>query len=198
MKKRLYLDDKDVVGNPVCHYARFSIYLFIFWLLISGSLHLKFLIIGIIASLTVAWVCTPLFMIRNQSQTKKYFALAVPLPGLAVYLIWLLKELILSNIDVAKAVLKKSLPITPEVIRFQVKYDNPLAITLLANSITLTPGTLTLNVTADGIFEIHSLTPAASEGIKSGSMAKKVARLLREPDYFTVISEGGTLCTPST
>lgn len=183
------------MGNPVLHYIRFSIYLFLFWLLISGSLHLKFLVIGAFGSLVVAWVCTPLFMIRNGDRTKKYFALAFPIFKFFLYLIWLLKELILSNLDVAQAVLKKSLPIKPLVLKFQVSFDNPMAIAVLANSITLTPGTLTMNVDARGIYEIHALTDTAAKGIRSGAMIKKVAALFGEPPAFTLLNEEGNTCT---
>ena len=177
MKDRLFLGDNAVVGNPIKHYVRFTIYLYIFWLLISGSLHLKFLIMGAVACLAVAWVCTPLFMIDNISHTKKYFLLDVSIFRLIGYVFWLLKELILANVDVIKAVWKKELPIEPELLHFHVAMDNPAALAMLANSITLTPGTITLNVSRDNIYEIHALTPGAAEGIKSGAMANKVARL---------------------
>ena len=54
MKNRLHLGDPTVVGNPIAHYIRFTIYLYIFWLLISGNLQLKFLIMGAVACLLVA------------------------------------------------------------------------------------------------------------------------------------------------
>lgn len=187
MKKTRFLSDTTVVGNPVGHYIRFSVYLFLFWLLISGSLHLKFICIGAAASFAVAWVCMPLFMIRNFKRTKKYFALDVSLIQFAIFFIWLLKELILSNLDVAWAVWKKAMPVEPKLIRFRMHFDNPLAIALLANSITLTPGTLTLNVSNEGIFEIHALTPTAAKGIAEGNMVRKVAKLFREDASFTIL-----------
>lgn len=189
MGDRLFLHDETVVGNPFAHYIRFTVYMFLFWLLISQSFTVKFIVMGIVASFVVAWVCTPLFMIRNYDQTKKYFALGVPLIPFIGYVIWLIKELVLANIDVAKATWKKSLPIEPEVIRFQVLFDNPLAIGLLANSITLTPGTITLNVSRDGVYEIHALTPGAADGIRSGSMMKKVAKLYKEDETFRLVEE---------
>lgn len=187
MKNRLFLGDKTVVGNPIAHYARFTIYLYIFWLLISGSLQPKFLIMGAVACLAIAWVCTPLFMIDNISHTKKYFMLNISILRLIGYVFWLLKELILANIDVAKAVWKKDLPIEPVLLHFRVAIDNPIALALLANSITLTPGTITLNVSKDNIYEIHALTPGAAEGIQSGAMAKKIAWLFGMEDGFVML-----------
>lgn len=187
MKHRLFMGDPAVVGNPTTHYLRFAIYLYIFWLLITGSMQPKFLIMGAIASLIVAWVCTPLFMIDNLSHTKKYFLLAVPLFPLIGYLFWLLKELLLANLDVIQAVWKKQLPIEPKLLHFQVAFDNPAALAMLANSITLTPGTITLSVSKDNIFEIHALTPGAAEGICSGAMAQKVGHLFRQDISFTML-----------
>ncbi len=187
MKDRLFLHDSTVVGNPLKHYLRFTIYLYIFWLLISGSLQLKFLIMGAVACLLIAWVCTPLFMIDNISHTKKYFLLNVPIYKLIAYVFWLLKELILANMDVAKATWKKELPIHPTLLHFHTSMDNPVALALLANSITLTPGTITLNVSRDNIYEIHALTPGAAEGIISGAMAKKVAWLFGLDADFSML-----------
>lgn len=187
MKQKLFQNTPDIVGNPLAHYIRFSCYLFIFWLLISGSLHLKFLVIGAVSSLIVAWFCMPLFTVPNRSHTKKYFVLAIRILPLIGYTFWLIKELILSNIDVARAIWKKDLPITPIVMKFQIQFDNPLAIAMLANSITLTPGTVTLNTNAENIYEIHALTPAAIEGIEQGTMVKKIAALFQEDPSFRVL-----------
>ena len=70
--------------------------------------------------------------------------------------------------------------IKPSVVWFKIYYDNPLAIALLANSITLTPGTITVDVT-DGIFSVHALTKSAAEGLLDGSMQAKIAWVYDEP-----------------
>ena len=62
-----------------------------------------------------------------------------------------------------------------------------MASVMLANSITLTPGTVTLNVTDDGLYEIHALTKGAAEGVLDGSMQKKVADLYGEKFDFAVV-----------
>jgi multicomponent Na+:H+ antiporter subunit E len=80
--------------------------------------------------------------------------------------------------------------INARVIAFRIKYDNPMAHTTLANSITLTPGTVTLNVTEDGLYEIHALTDGAAEGLLGGGMQQKVADLFGEPFIYEVV-EGG-------
>jgi len=72
-------------------------------------------------------------------RSPEKFALAIK------YLVIFLKELLISNLDMAKRVLHPEAPISPEVIRYDLEIHNSLAITILANSITLTPGTLTID-----------------------------------------------------
>lgn len=165
------------VGNPAAHYIRFVIYLFAFWMMITLSVEPKYLIMGVLGSLIVARVCLPLLMVPNYHHTKYYFLLEVSLLKFFAYMIWLMKELVLANLDVITAVLKPELPVNPQLLRFRVHFDNPAPIALLANSITLTPGTITVKVDKNNEYIIHALTPGAAEGILSGSMARKVAHL---------------------
>ena len=76
------------------------------------------------------------------------------------------------------------------MIRFVFRSDNPMAKVLLANSITLTPGTVTINVTPEGIYEVHALTDGAAEGLLSGAMPRKVAELFGEKFDFMVLKGG--------
>ena len=98
-------------------------------------------------------------------------------------------QLVLANIDVLKATTSQELDIDPKVVRFYFRADNPMAYVVLANSITLTPGTVTLNVDDEGLFEIHALTVGASEGVLDGSFQKKVADLYGEKFDFAVVEE---------
>lgn len=192
MQRTNFLRDPEVVGNPRLHYLTFALYLFVFWLLITANLEPKFLIMGLSSSIVVTWLCMPLFMLHNQSHTKKYFMLGFSPLKLLLYTLWLMKELILANIDVAKAALKKELPIQPQILHVQCHYDNPLALTLLANSITLTPGTITVNVSHGNVYTIHALTPGAAQGIIDGSMLKKVAELLNDSPEYEMLTEEET------
>lgn len=178
--------DPDVVGNPVYHYVRFCILLFIFYLLISATLHIKFVMIGLLSCFVVGLVCMPLFMIENGAG-KKFFLLDVSIPKFLAYAVWLFKELVMANLDVGKTVWKGSLPIHPELLRFKVDWENPIAAALLANSITLTPGTISLSFTKEGVFEIHALTPGAAQGIIDGGMLRKVAGLYHENENFEML-----------
>lgn len=68
-----------------------------------------------------------------------------------------------------------------------------MAYVMLANSITLTPGTVTINVTDEDLFEIHALTDGAAAGVLDGSMQKKVAELYGGKFYFAVAESEGDL-----
>ena len=111
---------------------------------------------------------------------------SVSIPKFIMYFFWLMWQLVLANIDVLLATTAQELDIDPKVVRFYFRADNPMASVVLANSITLTPGTVTINVTDDGLYEIHALTKGAAAGVLDGSMQKKVADLYGEKFDFAV------------
>ena len=190
MKTKDMLNDKTIVGSPVKHLVVLAVVLFAFWFLLSGKVDFKFLLYGALTAIISAWICVPLLLMPNADGTKKYFIFDVNLGKYALYWLWLLKEVVNANIDVVKATVKSEMVINPRVIAFRIKYDNPMAYTTLANSITLTPGTVTMNVTEDGLYEIHALTDGAAEGLLGGGMQQKVADLFGEPFIYEVV-EGG-------
>lgn len=167
--------------HPARQYFFLVCILFLFWLMLSGNITPKFLIYGILTSLVSAWVCMPLLMIpEDESRQVRYFLFDFSISKMCLYIPWLIKELIKANWDVAKAELSPTLAIDPRIVRFTFPVKNPVAKSLLANSITLTPGTVTLNVTDDGVFEVHALTAGAAEGLLSGEMQRRVAALFGE------------------
>ena len=190
MKTKDMLNDKTIVGSPMKHLTVLAVVLFAFWFLLSGKVDFKFLLYGALTAIISAWICVPLLLLPNADGTKKYFIFDVNLGKYAVYWLWLLKEVVNANIDVVKATVKSEMVINPRVIAFRIKYDNPMAHTTLANSITLTPGTVTLNVTEDGLYEIHALTDGAAEGLLGGGMQQKVADLFGEPFIYEVVERG--------
>lgn len=190
MKTKEMLKDETIVGSPKKHLIVMACVMFVFWLLLSGKFEFKFLFYGVLTAIVSAWICVPLLLLPNADGTKKYFIFDVPLAKYALYWLWLLNEVVKANIDVVKATVKSEMAINPRVIRFRIKMDNPMAHTTLANSITLTPGTVTLNVTPDGLYEIHALTDGAAEGLLEGGMQKRVAELFGEPFDYAVVEEG--------
>ena len=187
MEKQVILNDKRIVGSPTVHLISMVIILFAFWLALSGKFTVKFLIYGVLTSVVTAWITYPLLLVYNKDNSRRYFVFGISVIKLIKYVFWLLWQLVLANIDVAKATTGQKLDIDPKVIRFYFKADNPMSSVVLANSITLTPGTVTINVTDDGLFEIHALTVGAAEGVLNGDMQRKVADLFGEKLEFTVV-----------
>ena len=88
----------------------------------------------------------------------------------------LLKEIVLSNIAVARVILDPRLPIHPRILRVEASQKTDVGRVTYANSITLTPGTVTLDV-RDGKLLVHALTTGSAEGLLTGEMDRRVARL---------------------
>lgn len=89
---------------------------------------------------------------------------------------WLLKEIVLSNLSVARVILHPSLPIHPRILRVDASQKTDVGQVTYANSITLTPGTVTLDV-RDGQLLVHALTDDSAAGLLGGEMDRRVAWL---------------------
>ncbi len=98
---------------------------------------------------------------------------------LALYFPFLVWEIVKANVDVAERVLDPGLPISPVIIKFRFLLKDDLPTVTLANSITLTPGTLTVDV-RDDEFTIHCLAEEFAEGIFAETLQKQVIWVYRE------------------
>ena len=94
-------------------------------------------------------------------------------PRLLLYLPWLTWALFRANIDVALRILRPGPPITPRMLRVRPGQRTSVGRAIYANSITLTPGTLTCDADGDG-FTVHALTREAAEELESGAMDRRV------------------------
>lgn len=187
MEKQGVLNDKKIVGSPMVHMTGLALVLFAFWMVLSGRTETKFVVYGILTAVVTTWVTYPLLLVPNKDGSKKYYVFGFSIPKMIMYFFWLMWQLVLANIDVLLATTGQELNIDPKVVRFRFRTDNPMASVILANSITLTPGTVTMNVTDDGVYEIHALTVGAAAGVLDGGMQKKVADLYGEKFDFAVV-----------
>ncbi|MEM7429391.1 MAG: Na+/H+ antiporter subunit E [Pseudomonadota bacterium] len=92
------------------------------------------------------------------------------------YWAWLVKEIVKSSLDVTRIVLHPKLPISPKVVDIKATAKRPVYHVLLANSITLTPGTLSLDV-YKGVIKVHALTEEGADDVISGEMDRRVAAI---------------------
>jgi len=142
---------------------------FALWLVLSGHWDVMHLLFGVAASALVAWL--------NRDE-EAVSGLVRALPRLAWYVPWLLVEIVRANLAVTRIVLDPRLPIDPVVVRFRLPVRSDLAVTTLANSITLTPGTITLDVDG-GEMIVHALTPVSLADLEV-TFGGRVARMFGE------------------
>ncbi len=140
------------------------------WFLWSGHTKPLILLWGALSVLLVMWLRARMDAVDGSRE--KYVLGFRPL----LYVPWLLKEILLSNLHVAKVIVSPSLPIRPRLVRVPANQRTELGQVWFANSITLTPGTLTLD-TRDGEFLVHALTDVTAEGLLEGTMDRKCAAL---------------------
>ena len=137
------------------------------WLLWSGIYAPLILVLGALSCL-LALVLAHRMGFFNHS----IFSLHL-LPRLPRFWAWLLIEIVKANLAVAAVVLRPRKAMSPTVIEIRTG-SGPIGQTLLANAITLTPGTVTLDVD-DGRLHVHCLTGAAADQLRSGEMGRRVA-----------------------
>jgi len=137
-----------------------SAILFGFWFLMSPSLNPFNVIVGVGCSLGITYFWSPdLFRPGKPMRfTIKQAALLV------VYLFHLAYNIFLANLAVAAIVLKPKMPISPGFILLKTKLEKDLSRVLYANSITLTPGTITIDLNGNRLL-VHALTNEAAKGV---------------------------------
>ncbi len=153
----------------------------------SGIFTIKFMLYGCISSLLISCFVVGSLRIGGLKSDRTYFILHANYPKLVIYFIWLIKEVIKSAVDVSKIVLSPNMKIEPLVVWFKADYDNPAARAILANSITLTPGTVTIDIYDSGVFSVHALNQEFADGLLTGDMQKRIAKLYGETIDYKVI-----------
>ena len=170
--------------------------LFLVWILLSGKFETRFLLIGLGSSLAVSVVCMPLLMIKNPDTGKEFFVLRINYLKLLPYGLWVIKEIFRSTLDVTREIIKIHINYEPRIVYFSMPYENPMASVILANSIILTPGTITVDVMEGGIFEVHAINKKAADDMLSGAIPKRVAALFGETCEFRPFPEAEVLDIP--
>ncbi len=124
-------------------------FLFLVWLAFTATLAKQEVLIGVITSFLIALI-TSKFL---QCCTLK-FLMPKTIFFIVVYILVFIRELLKANFDVARRVISPSLPINPGIVKFKTNLKSDYAKMVLANSITLTPGTLSVDI-VDDTFYVH-------------------------------------------
>lgn len=150
------------------------------WLVFSGKLDALHAVFGVFSLALVLWRTKALLVSERRPEESVALASIRPLL-LARYGIWLLKEIVVANIDIAKIVLRRDMPIEPALVSFECSLSTDLARVLLGNSITLTPGTLTVEIDGNR-FLVHGIVESGATGPVIDEMQRKIAEMLGEPE----------------
>ena len=145
------------------------------WLLLVWSLSTRELVLGAVVAAVAAWFSARFFVHRNPAHL---FAPA-RLISLLVYCLGVFMwELIKANVNMAKLVLSPKMKFKPGIIRVpgSESITSEYGLAMVANSITLTPGTITLHIEGDAL-TVHCLNRQDADGLEHSSMEEKIAKL---------------------
>ena len=147
----------------------FAVLLFLFWIFLSG--HLEPLLLG----LGMASVALTVFLSRrmNVIDHESYpLHLSSKFPGFFVYIF---REIVKANIDVVTRILSwREAPISPQMIEIPQSQETDLGAVIYANSITLTPGTVTIKLSKDNL-TVHALSKEAASELATGAMSEEIS-----------------------
>lgn len=141
-----------------------------FWLMNSGY-YMPLMLFFMAASVVfVVILCRAMDLVDGESQP---LGLTFTIP---FYWFWLVKEMVMANIDVARRVWQGPAAISPSVVNVTALQKTDLGIVIFANSITLTPGTVSIDLDGNQI-TVHALTKESANDVLGGEMNRRVARL---------------------
>ena len=144
--------------------------LFIYWLALSGHYDWWLVAFGAVLSVLVVAFC-----IGKQITDPEGFPFELVPRGL-IYWPWLLWQILLSGLRVTRLILSPSLPITPTLVKVNARQDSSVGLVTYANSITLTPGTISIEASERGhCIWVHAIERAGAEGFENDEMNAQVA-----------------------
>ncbi|WEK52529.1 MAG: Na+/H+ antiporter subunit E [Candidatus Kaistia colombiensis] len=149
--------------------ASLALALFVFWLLLSGHYTVWLVVSGLVVSILLALAGRRLGFADDEGH---------PIERIVdgwLYWPWLAREIVKSSISVTKIILDPKLPISPQLFHTKVSARTPVGVATYANSITLTPGTITVGVDREhDRFLVHALTKAGADDVEAGEMDRRV------------------------
>lgn len=152
------------------------IILFALWCIFSGMFDAFHLALGVISCLIVTVISGDLIF-KEKNVTAEHIREGI---RFIKYLPWLMYQILLANIHVAYLVLHPKMPIEPFVINYQSKLKKDVAKVVFANSIILTPGTITMDITEKNEYIVHCISQKVADDLKTGEMEERVAHIFNE------------------
>jgi multicomponent Na+:H+ antiporter subunit E len=168
----------DSAGHRRPFFTRIIIFFILFslWVVLSGKMDAFHLSLGAISCLIVAVFSGDLLFSEMGAEE-----LAVTSIRFLIYVPWLLWQIFLANLHILYVVLHPRMMdlIDPEIVRFESRLRKEFSLVTFANSITLTPGTITVYVSVDGHFRVHAIDKKSSQSLP-GEMEARVAKVFGE------------------
>ncbi len=145
---------------------------FLVWLIFNGRVTLEIILFGVvIAALVFGFVCK--FMDYSLEKEKDFYKKFL-------YLIWyamiLVKEIVVANVQVVHMIWTRKEIMEPKIVRFKVDLKTDLARVILANSITLTPGTITV-LLEENEYTVHCLDKSLADGMEDSVFVKMLQKI---------------------
>ncbi len=138
------------------------------WLLLSGHYAFFLLTLGVASTVLVLVIALRMDVVDQEGHPVHLTFTAL------LYWPWLGWQIVKANIDVARRILAPGLPISPTVVKVKASQKSEVGKVMYANSITLTPGTISMRLEGDEI-EVHALTREVAEELRQGEMDRRVS-----------------------
>lgn len=148
---------------------RKTLVFFLIWLLLSQSFNLFHAGLGLLAAFGVAWLNT-------DRSVSRFVTLRL---RIVWYFLWLLGRIFQSGFHLSVLILHPALPIDPKLIRYRTKLRTEAGVVLLGNSITLTPGTITVEVDSQELV-VHAMDDKSADDVTSQRIEQQMAELFGE------------------
>ena len=156
-------------GRYVLYFASAVVVIYAFWLVLSGHYTVTLMVIGLVCSVGVVALASRMAVLDKEGHP-------IYLLGRALwYWPWLIWEIIKAGVDVSKIILSPSLPISPTLINVRASQKSAVGLVTYANSITLTPGTVSVEL-EDNEITVHAITRAGAHDVAEGRMDRVVSR----------------------
>ena len=145
---------------------------FCVWVVFNGRLTLEIALFGVaVASAIFCFVCK--FMDYSLQKELRFYRL---IPAFVQYLYYLVKEIISANLAVSRMILTRREQMEPVIVHVHTDLETETARMILANSITLTPGTITVSLTDDDLL-VHCLDRSLSDGMEDSVFTRLLKRM---------------------
>lgn len=153
------------------------ILLFLFWYLLSGKNVILLLVVGALCSLFIVLYLYKITMIDDESLPIRI------LPKAIYYWLWLYKEMIFSSVYISKIILSPRMGISPQYFKIKSKQKSTMGFNIYANSITLTPGTISVIINnSNKEIDVHSISKDTKASLLKSEMDHKIKKLMGDND----------------